>query len=139
MALGEKLFDEIGKTVGFKVTRVHPVEGTTMEVTFVSEIKGAGKVPNGENMGSGVTTVYPHGSVDSSYQGVYTSTEGEQFMWWAHEKSKVVEGGKTKGLVIVSGFSNSQKLSWMNNLVIVIDAQYDQATQQFKGTAYEWK
>jgi hypothetical protein len=32
MALGEKLFEETGKVVGFKVTKVHPVEGTTMEV-----------------------------------------------------------------------------------------------------------
>ena len=138
MALGEKLFDEVGKTVAFKVGRVHPVEGTTMEVTFVSEIKGAGRVPNGENMGSGVTTHYPHGSVDSSYQGVFTSAEGEQFMWWAHEKGRVVEG-KTKGIVIVSGFSNSQKLSWMNNVVIAIDSVYDPVAQQFKGTAFEWK
>jgi len=40
--------------------------------------------------------------------------EGEQFMWWAHEKSKVAEGGKIRGTVLVSGFTNSQKLSWMN-------------------------
>jgi hypothetical protein len=39
----------------------------------------------------------------------------DQFMWWAHEKSKVVESGKIKGLNIMTGFTNSQKLSWMNN------------------------
>ena len=39
MALGEKLFEESGNVLGFKVTRVHPVEGTTMEVSFTSEIK----------------------------------------------------------------------------------------------------
>jgi hypothetical protein len=27
MALGEKLFEESGNVAGFKVTRVHPVEG----------------------------------------------------------------------------------------------------------------
>jgi hypothetical protein len=139
MALGEKLFDEIGKTVGFKITRVHPVEGITMEMSFVSDITGAGRVPNGKNMGSGVMTQYPHGVVDASYQGTFTTAQGEQFMWWAHEKSRVVEGGKVKGLVIVTGFSNSQGLSWMNNVIIAIDSEYDPAAQQFKGTAYEWK
>ena len=38
MTLGEKLFEESGKVVGFKVTRVHPVEGMTLEVSFTSEI-----------------------------------------------------------------------------------------------------
>lgn len=139
MALGEKLFEEHGKTTGFKITKVHPIEGTTMEVSFVSEIKGAGRVPNGRNMGSGTTTQYPTGTVDARYEGVFTMDGGEQFMWWAHEKSKLGDDGKTKGLVIVSGFTNSQKLSWMNKMIIAIDSEYDPAGQEFKGTAYEWR
>ncbi|MDQ3851399.1 MAG: hypothetical protein M3299_01030, partial [Thermoproteota archaeon] len=71
MSLGEKLFEESGKVVGFKVTRVHPVEGTTMEVSFISEIKGFGKFPSGRNVGSGTMTQYPHGVVDVSYQGTF--------------------------------------------------------------------
>ena len=39
MTLGEKLFEEIGNVTGFKVTKVHPIEGLTMEVSFTSEIK----------------------------------------------------------------------------------------------------
>jgi hypothetical protein len=137
MALGDKRFDEIGKTISFKVTRVHPIEGTTMEVTFVSELIGVGRVPDGQDMGSGLTRQYPHGSIDAKYHGAYTSAEGEQFMWWAHEKSKVVEGGRAKGVVIVSGFTRSQKLSWMNKTIIALESEYDPVAQQFKGTAYE--
>jgi hypothetical protein len=40
MALGEKLFEENGSVIGFNVTKVHPVEGMTMEVSFTSEVKG---------------------------------------------------------------------------------------------------
>jgi hypothetical protein len=36
MALGEKLFEESGNVTGFKVTKVHPIEGVTMEVSFTS-------------------------------------------------------------------------------------------------------
>jgi hypothetical protein len=144
MALGEKLFEESGNVVGFRVTRVHPIEGTTMEVSFTSEIKGFGKFPSGRNIGSGTMTQYPHGVVDASYQGtVMTGTaeeEGEQFMWWAHEKSKVVEGsGKTKGLVMVSGFTNSQKLSWMNSLIMALESEFDPGAMKFRTTAYEWR
>jgi hypothetical protein len=139
MALGEKLFEESGKVVGFKVTRVHPIEGTTMEVSFTSEIKGFGKFPSGRNIGSGTMTQYPHGVVDVSYQGTFMTGEGgEQFMWWAHEKSKLADGGKIKGMVMVSGFTNSQKLSWMNRLLMILESEFDPAAQQFRTTAYEW-
>jgi hypothetical protein len=139
MALGEKLFEESGKVLGFKVTRVHPVEGTTMEVSFTSEIKGFGKFPSGRNVGSGIMTQYPHGVVDASYQGtIMTAEEGEQFIWWAHEKSKLADGGKIKGVVMVSGFTNSQKLSWMNRLLMILESEFDPTALQFRTTAYEW-
>ncbi|HEV3433001.1 MAG TPA: hypothetical protein VG098_03310 [Nitrososphaera sp.] len=147
MALGEKLFEESGDVTGFKVTRVHPIEGVTMEVSFTSEVKGIGRFPSGKNMGSGTMTQYPHGIVDASWQGSFMTTTaegggsstGDQFMWWAHEKSKVVEGGKIKGLIMVTGFTNSQKLSWMNNLIYALESETDTESEKFKTTAYEWK
>ena len=139
MALGDKLFVETGNITGFKVTRVHPIEGITMEVSFVSDIRGTGRFPNGRNVGSGTMTQYPHGVVDASYQGFVTTQEGEQFVWWAHEKSKVSEGGKIKGLTMVSGYTISQKLSWLNNIIRALESETDPAAQQFKTTAFEWK
>jgi hypothetical protein len=139
MTLGEKLFEESGKVVGFKITKVHPVEGMTMEASFTSEIKGFGKFPSCRNVGSGILVHYPHGVVDASYQGtLMTGGEGEQFMWWAHEKSKLAEGGKIKGIVMLSGFTNSQKLSWMNSLLVAGESEFDPAAQQFRVTGYEW-
>jgi hypothetical protein len=130
--------------MGFKVTKVHPIEGVTMEVSFTSEIRGIGRFPTGKNLGSGIITQYPHGIVDGSYQGsMMTTAQGdssdEQFVWWAHEKTKMVEGGKFKGLTMMTGFTNSQKLSWMNNLIIALDLETDPESQKFKATAYEWK
>jgi hypothetical protein len=142
MALGEKLFEESGNVTGFKVTKVHPTEGVTMEVSFTSEITGTGRFPSGKNLGSGTVTQYPHGIVDGSYQGSFMTTEGgssDHFVWWAHEKTKVVEGGKFKGLTMMTGFTNSQKLSWMNKLIIALDLETDPESQKFKATAYEWK
>jgi hypothetical protein len=66
MVLGEKLFEESGNITGVKITRVHPIEGVTTEVSFTSEIRGEGKYPNGENLGSGTMTKYPHGVIDDS-------------------------------------------------------------------------
>jgi hypothetical protein len=86
-------------------------------------------------------TQYPHGIVDGSYQGSFMITEGgDHFVWWAHEKTKAVEGGrKFKGLTMMTGFTNSQELSWMNNLIIALDLETNPGSQKFKATAYEWK
>jgi hypothetical protein len=87
-------------------------------------------------------TQNPHGIIDAGWQGSVMPSEGgggDQFMWWAHEKGKVVEGGKVKGLTMVTGFSNSQKLSWMNNLIIALESETDLESQKFKATGYEWK
>ncbi len=70
------------------------------EVSFTSEIKGFGKFPSGRNVGSGVMTQYPHGVVDASYQAMMmmtTAKEGEQFIWCAHEKSRLEDDRKSKG------------------------------------------
>jgi hypothetical protein len=75
MVLGEILFEESGNVTGFKVTKVHPMEGVTMEVSFTSEIKGIGRFPSGKNLGSGTVTQYPHGIVDGSYQGSFMINE----------------------------------------------------------------
>jgi hypothetical protein len=138
MELKEKLFDESGKIEGFKVTKVHPVEGVTTEVSFASDIRGIGKFPSGKNLGSGVMTRYPQGIIDATWQGTLTTQNGEQFMWWSHEKSKVLQDGKIKALNIATGFTNSPNLSWMNSLIIVVELAMSISSEEFSGTAYEW-
>ena len=77
MALGRKLFEESGDITNVKITRVHPVEGTTMEVSFTSEIRGVGRFPSSKNIGSGTMTQYPHGIVDASWLVRITTTNME--------------------------------------------------------------
>jgi hypothetical protein len=140
MVLGEKLFEESGNITGVKVTKVHPIEGVSTEISFTSEIRGEGRFPNSENLASGKVTKYPHGIIDATWQGLMTTSEGgDQYLWWGHEKSKIIEGGKIKGLIIVTGFTKSQKLSWMNNLIIALEVEGSVSTQKFQAVGYEWK
>jgi hypothetical protein len=67
------------------------------EITFTSEIRCEGRFPSGQNLGSGITTKYSHGIIDATWHGSLTIAEnGSQFMWWSHEKNKVIEGGDIK-------------------------------------------
>ena len=138
MTLGQKLFEEVGKISGLKVLKVHPLEGVTTEITFMSDIKGIGKYPSGKNLASGTITKYPHGIIDGSWQGTLTTELGEQFMWWSHEKSRAVEGREIKGLNVTTGFTNSPELSWMNNLIIVIELYGSVSSDEFSAVGYEW-
>jgi hypothetical protein len=138
MVLGDKLFEGTGDVVAFRITKVHPMEGTTMEVSFVEDLKGIGKFPSGKNTGSGTITRYAHGIEDASYNGFVTFQDGDTFMWWAHEKAKTVEGGKMRGIVTVTGYTNAQKYSWMNSLVMVLESEFDPATQKLRTTGYSW-
>jgi hypothetical protein len=110
-----------------------------MEVSFTSEIRGIGRFPSGKNLGSGIMTQYPHGIVDQSNQGSMMTAQRSQFTWWAHGKGKVVEGGKVRGLIIVTGFTNSQELAWLNNLIMALESEFEPESKKFKITAYEWK
>lgn len=139
MVLGKKLFEESGRITGFKITRVHPIEGVTTEASFTSDIKGIEKFPSGKNLGSGTMTRYPHGIIDATWQGTFMTEKGEQFMWWGHEKSKVLDEGKIRGLNMVTGFTNSQNLSWMNNLIIMVDLVGSVISEEFTATAHEWE
>jgi hypothetical protein len=140
MVLGEKLFEESGNITGVKVTKVHPIEGVATEISFTSEIRGEGRFPNSENLASGIVTKYPHSIIDATWQGLMTTSgEGDQYLWWGHEKGKIIEGGKIKGLIIVTGFTKSQKLSWMNNLIIALESEGSVSSQKFKAIGYEWK
>jgi hypothetical protein len=40
---------------------------------------------------------------------------------------------------MMTGFTTSQKLSWMSNLIIARDLESDPESQKFKATAYEWE
>jgi hypothetical protein len=138
LALGQKLFEEAGKITNFKVAKVHPLEGITTETSFASDIKGIGRFPSGKNLASGTMTRYPHGIIDATWQGTLTIENGEQFMWWSHEKGKVLQDGKIRGLNIVTGFSISQNLSWMNSLIIVVELAASVHSDEFCASAYEW-
>lgn len=139
MALGEKLFEEAGKITSIKVEDVHPVEGVKMEVSFASDVKGTGNFPSGMNMGSGTMRQYPHGIANAEYRGVLTTEKRQQFLWWAHEKYRIGQDDNARGVIIVSGFTNAEELKWMNDLIIVMETEFNPAKLEFRGTGYQWK
>jgi hypothetical protein len=65
----EKNSEESGEITGLKITRVHPIERVTTEVSLTSEIRGEGRYPSGQSLDSGIMTKYPHGILTAPGMG----------------------------------------------------------------------
>jgi len=136
LVLGEKLWEEKGKTIGMSVKSVGP-EGIRMEQTFTTEVKGLGRSPNGVNMGTLDFVQTPSGGFGTG-QGIFTSQDGDIVVWKCYFIGKI-EAGKNKAVNIIHFMTTSQKLSWFNSLVAVEDAFTDMKTGEIGGIGYEWK
>ena len=134
--LGEKVAEEKGKFTGMSIKSIGP-EGIVIEVNGVSEIKGFGRFPNGRNMGTMTALQGPKTST-SNGQGMIVTEDGETLPWHAIGVSKNV-GGKHKGVTLVTFSAPSQKYSWLNDSVLLLDMETSADLSQYSDTAYEWK
>lgn len=133
----EKLYTEEVDVEG--VERVDDLQvGVTKGVKFTSKVKGEGKFPSGEDQGSGTMTLLPDGTVEASCKGLVTTGKGE-FKWQSREMSKVVGGKKVNGLDLLTISTESPDLLWMNELIVVVDHEYDPSRKKIIQTGYRLK
>jgi hypothetical protein len=132
-------YDEMHNVKGFEGIDALEV-GVPKEVNFTSKVTGIGnKFPSGTDKGKGRMTRLPDGTVDAHCTGSVTTDKGDQFEWQSHEVTKMVEGKKLKGLDIVTISTRSQDLLWMNELIIVLETEYDPSAKKIIQTGYKLK
>ena len=113
-------------------------EGVHMEQTFASEVKGLGKFPSGNNMGTLDIVQAPDGSISGPALGMFMTKDGDTVMWKLYGFGKL-EAGKTKSFGIAKFWTSSPKLAWMNSSIVAIEAIADPKTMELSVTGYEWK
>jgi hypothetical protein len=136
MALGEKVAEEKGKITGMSIKSIGP-EGTTIELNFVSETKGFGRIANGRNMGTLILVQGPKTST-STGQGMVVTQDGETLPWHVVGAGMTVDG-KRRSIGLVTFSTSSQKYAWVNDGIFVLDAEFSADLSQFSDTSYEWK
>jgi hypothetical protein len=137
MPIGEKIWEEKGKVIGFSVKSVGP-EGIRFEQTVVTEIKGFGRFPNATNMGTLDILAGPDGGVSGTGQGMCTTVDGDIATWKVYSLGKT-EGAKGRNMAIVMFESASGKISWIKGFIAWMDGVSDSKTMEFSDTGYEWK
>ena len=137
LVLGEKLWEEKGKAIGVSIKSIGP-EGVHVEETYATEVKSLGRAPNGRNMATLDIVETPNGSFSGTGQGIFMTVDGDSVAWKCYFLGKSV-AGKSKSVNIIQFMTTSQKLSWMNGLIAVEEADGDSKTMEIDGTGYEWK
>ena len=137
MVFGEKLWEEKGKIMGFSIKSAGP-EGMHMEQSFASVAKGFGRFPNGTNVGTMDVVMASDGGYSGSGQGFYTSQDGDALTWKIHFFGRM-EASKGQSFAIIKFWTASQKLAWVNKIVVAMEGTVDAKTMELSTTGYEWK
>ena len=135
MALGKKLFEEKGKMTMFFIDGMEK-DSMTMKQSFESEVHGIGDFPSGKNMGSGVIWMHANGKAGGKWHGMLVTKDNDMVVWKGSSQSKM-ENGKIKGIMVISFWTKSEKLSWMNEIIAVADISGDM--NEVKTVANQWE
>jgi hypothetical protein len=84
-------------------------------------------------VGPGNSVQGRNGVTISHWQGVFTTSEGLELMFKGRDMSK-----NNKFVVLRTYFTNSDKLTWMNGLICVLEGEFNPNTREFKSIGYEW-
>jgi len=132
--LGEKLFEEKAE-LGSNFIEVTD-EGVMMKQSFQGEIMGMGKFPSGMNMTSGHVKIKPTGKAWGKWNGMIMTKDGDMVVWWGHGNS-MRSGPKVSGLMTITYMTMSEKLKWMNQLLVVAEVHGEMNNVMVTG--HEWK
>ena len=139
MAIGEKVFEEKIRPVGFAIKSVGS-EGVESEYSVTGEIIGFGKAQgvNGTNMGTMCNLLRPSGITTGTAQGIMTTTDGDSVVWKLSYAGRASgAGGKLTGTVTFA--TVSEKLSWLNRTICVMEGKGEaDPTKVGTNVFYEW-
>jgi hypothetical protein len=137
MALGEKAWEEKGKTTGIAVKSVS-AEGVTLERSWIGDHKGLGLWQDGRDLGTSTVLLGPNGIGTGTGQGIVTTQGGDTVLYRQMACSRV-EKGRNRFVGLMTFMTVSEKLSWLNGTVCTLEGEGDSTFQEFNLTAYEVK
>jgi len=136
LAIGEKIWEGKGKVTGTTVKSVGS-DGASMEFNAMAMLKGVGRHQGIEfrDVGTVTGTVRPGGILMGSGQGILATQEGDTIAYKGLGVGRFEKG-------VMSAFiafgTSSQKLSWMNSLIVLSELKLDATSQEFTSEAHEW-
>jgi hypothetical protein len=135
LAIGEKLFEEMGKVAMVSVESADAM-GVILKRSSNSEVIGSGRFPGGTNMGYGTLSVHHDGQSHGEWLGMIVTEDNETIVWKGSGDTKK-NGEGWKGILVMTFMTKSEKYDWMNSVIAVSDLEGSMTG--FRGVAYEWE
>ncbi len=141
MGLGEKLWEEKSRSLGLAVRTVG-AEGAVIEGTWTGELKGFGRMRGIDGTTVG-TTEFKKLAVQTYVIGsdsheVFTTKEGERVFFEGYSTGKIHAGRYTSGVDIITFRTDSKRLLWMNDIIVLREGLGGPDSEEQVAMAYEW-
>ena len=139
MAIGQKLFEEKIRPMGFAIKSVSS-EGVESEFSVTGEITGFGKAQGikGTNMGTLRDLAQPSGIATGTGQGIMT-LDGDAAVWKLSYVSKPTGAASGKYIGTATFMTMSEKLAWLNKTICVMEGEGEaDPTKVGTNVFYEW-
>lgn len=142
MVLGQKLWEGKGKSVGAGLIKSVGMEGIISEYSWMAQVKGMGCAEglDGNINVTAVSKTPPKGIGKAKDQGIFMMTNGEMSVLKGFDLMKMSAGGNPTAVGLYTFMTASEKLSWMNDLIALVNFQaLDPMWMEVNITIYEWK
>jgi hypothetical protein len=134
--LGEKLGEEHGKVTSRRILPGDDYRYIKMEINFETEATILGQA----GMNVGTYTVFERipGQMYGEGRGIFMTQDGQGAIWNGHGVGHGREDGSIAFAASVAFQTDSDKLSRLNNVLVVVEHATDMAGNA-NSTLYEWK
>jgi len=142
LALGEKLWEGKGKSVGAGLIKSVGTDGVTSEYSWTAQVKGIGRAEgiDGSINVTAIMTSPPKGVAASKDQGIFMTNGGEMCVLKGSDLMKMTAGGNPTAVGLWSFMTMSEKLGWMNDLVALVTFEaLDPMWMESTITIFEWR
>jgi len=142
MVLGQKLWEGKGKSVGAGLIKYVGMEGIVSEYSWMAQVKGMGCAEglDGNINVTAVSKTPPKGIGKAKDQGIFMMTNGDMCVLKGFDLMKMNVGGNPSAVGLWTFMATSEKLSWMNELIALVNFQaLDPMWMEVNITIYEWK
>jgi hypothetical protein len=133
ISIGRKLFEEMDLPTESRMISEDAISRTIeRESSWTAEINGMNQFPSGKALGSGKSLIHSNGISLSIWQGVFTTSNGEQISFKGRDVNK-----NGKFVVLRTYFTPSPELSWIDGLVCFVEGHFDSKSNLFRCEGFE--
>lgn len=106
---------------------------------MTSEFTGFDMFPNGRLRGKLQCQHTPFGIISWQFDGIFTTYKNDIAVVSCNGRTIKVDLKKIKYTGVATFITDSEKLSWLNEIVTIVEGQGDSNFREITGTGYRWE